>query len=122
MPRDNLLNSACLELFEFVKRENVKAIIFHVVENYRDKLKDITYVNTFQSLILKYDQIQSGYPAEGDQSFATSFTTQEADTPNRGVINGGQRWQGLKDTDAEEEAYFNGSDGDDEDDGSLPTA
>ncbi|TKA79362.1 hypothetical protein B0A49_01009 [Cryomyces minteri] len=118
MPRDNLLNSACLELFEFVKRENVKAIIFHVVENYREKLKDITYVNTFQSLILKYDQIQSGYPTEGDQS----FTTQEADTPNRGVINGGQRWQSLKDTDAEEEAYFNGSDGEDEDDGSLPTA
>jgi protein phosphatase-4 regulatory subunit 3 len=45
-----------------------------------------------------------------------SFTTVDTEqTPNRSLLsNGGQRWQGLKDTDAEEEAYFNGSDNEDE--------
>lgn len=119
MPRDNLLNSACLELFEFIKREGVKQIIVHLVETYKERLLGITYVNTFHSLVLKYDQMQNGYvPTEEN-----SFSTQGADTPNRGVVNGGQRWQGqgLKDTDAEEEAYFNTSDGEDEEEASLPT-
>ncbi|EON68325.1 hypothetical protein W97_07583 [Coniosporium apollinis CBS 100218] len=114
MPRDNLLNSVCLEFFEFIKRENVKACVTHIVEEYRTQLENITYVDTFQGLISKYEQYK-------EQSFPTqdadqSFTSQETDTPNRGIINGGQRWQGLKDTDAEEEAYFNGSDNEDEED------
>ena len=119
MPRDNLLNSACLELFEYIKREGVKQIIVHLAENYREKLLGITYVDTFHQLIHKYEQLQAGYNPVGED---TSFSTQGADTPNRGLINGGQRWQGLKDTDEAEEAYFNTSDGEEEDDMSLPTA
>lgn len=118
MPRDNLLNSACLELFEFITRENVKQLILHLVETYRERLLEITYVPTFHRLVNRYDQMQSGYNPTGDE---TSFSTQGADTPNKGVINGGQRWQGLKDADAEEEAYFNTSDGEDEEE-ALPTA
>ncbi|OCK77106.1 DUF625-domain-containing protein [Lepidopterella palustris CBS 459.81] len=119
MPRDNLLNSACLELFEFIKRENIKAIIIHLVETYREKLQTITYVDTFQNLILRYDQMHE--PAT-TQEMDNSFTTQESDTPvrNSGSVNCG-RWQGLKDADAEEEAYFNGSDNE-EDDENLPNA
>ena len=111
MPRDNLLNSACLDLFEFIKRENIKAIILHVVETYREKLKDITYVDTFQNLILRYEQMQ-GYNPDMEQ---TLFSQDEDVTPNgRNNVNGGQRWQGLKDMDSTEEEYFNTSD--DEDD------
>lgn len=94
----------------------MKALIIHLVENYRDKLKDITYVDTFQNLILRYDQMHEPQP-DLDQS----FTSVESDTPNRGIVNGGQRWQGLRDADAEEEAYFNGSDNE-EDEENLPTA
>lgn len=117
MPRDNLLNSACLELFEFIKRENIKAIIVHLVETYREKLQAITYVDTFQNLILRYDQM---HEPPTTQELDNSFTSQESDTQarNAGIVNGG-RWQGLKDTDAEEEAYFNGSDNDDDDE-ALP--
>jgi protein phosphatase-4 regulatory subunit 3 len=104
MPRDNLLNSACLELFEFIKRENIKPVILHVVEKYRDKLREITYIDTFTNLILRYDQMQ-GYNAEMD---ATLFSSEE-DAPRK-QINGGQRWQGLKEADAVEEEYFNTSD------------
>lgn len=109
MPRDNLLNSACLELFEFIKRENIKPIILHVVESYREKLKDITYVDTFQNLILRYDQMQGSYNAEMD---ATLFS-QDEDGSSRNYVNG-QRWQGLKEMESAEEEYFNTSD--DEDD------
>ncbi|KAL2013738.1 hypothetical protein VTN00DRAFT_1263 [Thermoascus crustaceus] len=108
MPRDNLLNSACLELFEYIKRENIKPIILHVVEKYRDKLKDITYVDTFQNLILRYDQMQ-GYGAEGD---ATLYAHDEG-MQQRNQVNG-QRWQGVREMDAAEEEYFNTSDDEEE--------
>ncbi|KAH6625636.1 component of IIS longevity pathway SMK-1-domain-containing protein [Boeremia exigua] len=113
MPRDNLLNSACLELFEFIKRENIKIIVQHLVETYREKLQDITYVDTFQNLILRYDQMQEPVTT---QELDHSFTSVESETPVRtaGLVNGGKWGQGLKDIDAEEEAYFNTSDDEDE--------
>lgn len=118
MPRDNLLNSACLELFEFIKRENLKQLVIPLVESYREKLLGITYVNTFGALVMKYEQIQSGF--NPDES---SFSTQGGETPNRSLVAGGQRWQGLKDADAEEEAYFNATSDDETEDeaaASLP--
>lgn len=118
MPRDNLLNSACLELFEFIKRENLKQLLIPLVEGYREKLLGITYVSTFGALVVKYEQIQSGFNPD-----ETSFSTQGGETPNRSLVAGGQRWQGLKDADAEEEAYFStNSDEETEDEGaaSLP--
>jgi protein phosphatase-4 regulatory subunit 3 len=113
MPRDNLLNSACLELFEFIKRENIKEIVKHLVTTYRDQLQAITYVDTFQTLILRYDQMNE---PPTTQELDHSFTSVESDTPARnvGMVNGGKWGQGLKEADADEEAYFNGSD-DDED-------
>ncbi|KAF2191488.1 DUF625-domain-containing protein [Zopfia rhizophila CBS 207.26] len=116
MPRDNLLNSACLELFEFIKRENIKMIVTHLVETYREKLQTITYVDTFQNLILRYDQM---HEPPTTQELENSFTSVDSDTPARnvGIVNGGRWSQGLKEADPDEEAYFNGSD--DEDDG-LP--
>jgi protein phosphatase-4 regulatory subunit 3 len=107
MPRDNLLNSACLELFEFIKRENIKPIVLHIVEKYREKIKDITYVDTFQNLILRYEQMQ-GYGAEAD---STPFSQEEE---ARKLQANGQRWQGVKEMDAAEEEYFNTSDDEDE--------
>ncbi|KAK4962897.1 Platinum sensitivity protein [Elasticomyces elasticus] len=117
MPRDNLLNSACIELFEYIKRESIKQLIVHLVETYRERLMSITYVNTFQNLILKYEQMLApGYGQNED----SSFTTQEG-TPAR-MINGGGRFAGLREMDGDEEAYFNGDDDlDDDDDVGLPT-
>ncbi len=117
MPRDNLLNSACLELFEYIKREGVKQLITNLVPMYRERLMRISYVNTFQALILKYEQITSGYPlTNGTED--SSFTTQEG-TPQR-MVNGRQSYAGLRELDSDEEAYFN-TDDDVEDDEGLPT-
>ncbi|KAF2864762.1 component of IIS longevity pathway SMK-1-domain-containing protein [Massariosphaeria phaeospora] len=115
MPRDNLLNSACLELFEFIKRENIKMLVQHLVETYREKLQIITYVDTFQNLILRYEQMHE--PATTTQELEHSFTSVDSDTTARHLANGGKWGQALKEMDPDEEAYFNGSD--DEDD--LPS-
>lgn len=109
MPRDNLLNSACLELFEFIKRENIKPIVLHVVEKYGEKLKNITYVNTFQDLILRYEQMQ-GYGTEAE----STLYSQDESIPARRVPPNGQRWQGVREMDAAEEEYFNTSDDEEE--------
>jgi protein phosphatase-4 regulatory subunit 3 len=76
-------------------------------------LQAITYVDTFQTLILRYDQMNE---PPTTQELDHSFTSVESDTPARnvGMVNGGKWGQGLKEADADEEAYFNGSD-DDED-------
>ena len=111
MPRDNLLNSACLELFEYIKRENIKSLIEHIVETFRSKLQEITYVDTFKSLINRYDQMQ-GFHADAENTlFSNDSTSTSIRTPN---VNGNQRWQGVKEMDAVEEAYFNTSDDEEE--------
>lgn len=111
MPRDNLLNSACLELFEFIKRENMKQFVTHIVENYRDRLEQITYVDTFSSLILRYDQYRQGYNPDVD----TPLFGQDGDmSPTRPRLMENPRWQGSKEMDPTEEAYFNTSDDEDE--------
>lgn len=110
MPRDNLLNSACLELFDYIKRSNCKSFIIHIVEEYREKLESITYVETFQHLILRYDQMQ-GYGIDTD---LMPLRRQDEDiTPRRMPLNGG-RWQGVREMDAAEEEYFNTSDDEEE--------
>lgn len=56
--RYNLLNSAILELFEYIKMEDIKSLCTHVVENFSTTLDKITYVQTFKALKLRYDQHQ----------------------------------------------------------------
>lgn len=109
MPRDNLLNSACLELFEYIRRENIKPLVVHVVEKYREKLNSITYVDTFINLVNRYEQMQ-GYEAEAESAL---FAQGEEAQARRMRVNG-QRWPGVGEMDAAEEAYFNTSDDEDE--------
>jgi protein phosphatase-4 regulatory subunit 3 len=127
MPRDNLLNSACLELFEYINRESIKQLVYHLAENYRERLTGITYVNTFHGLLHKYEQFQHpflGSNGEGD----TSFTT-EPDTPDAlrsRMMNGRQIFSGLREPDPDEDAYFNTDDDadtdlGDEEESTLPT-
>lgn len=109
MPRDNLLNSACLELFEFIRKETIKPIVIHLGEHYRQKLQDITYVDTFENLLMRYEQLTTDHP----EPEHTLFSQDDATPPmNRTQMNG--RWQGLPEMDANEEDYFNTSDEEEE--------
>ncbi|XP_066060311.1 serine/threonine-protein phosphatase 4 regulatory subunit 3B-like [Chamaea fasciata] len=52
----NLLRWAVLELFEFLRLEDCKSLVAHVVENFYPALESITYVQTFQGLKRKYER------------------------------------------------------------------
>ena len=63
--RYNLINSAVLELFEYIRQENFKSLISYVVENYFHELERIDYVDSSQQLKLKYEQSLEVYPPQG---------------------------------------------------------
>ncbi|KAI1240394.1 hypothetical protein IHE44_0008814 [Lamprotornis superbus] len=54
--RCNLLNSALLEMFEFIQMEDIQFLIAHIVENFSDALESVKDVHTFQALKTKYEQ------------------------------------------------------------------
>uniref|UniRef100_A0A4W3JP51 SMEK homolog 1 n=1 Tax=Callorhinchus milii TaxID=7868 RepID=A0A4W3JP51_CALMI len=54
--RYNLLNSAIIEMFEFIRVEDIKSLTAHVIENYWKALEEVDYVQTFKGLKLRYEQ------------------------------------------------------------------
>ncbi|XP_022110005.1 serine/threonine-protein phosphatase 4 regulatory subunit 3A-like isoform X2 [Acanthaster planci] len=52
----NLLNSAIIELFEFIRLEDIKSLIVHIEETYSNVFDAVDYVSTFKGLKLKYEQ------------------------------------------------------------------
>lgn len=47
-----------LELFEFIKLEDIKSLCSHVVENFGKILDEVEYVQTFKALKTRYDQLK----------------------------------------------------------------
>eukprot|EP01116_Phalansterium_solitarium_P024266 TRINITY_DN8844_c0_g1_i1.p1 TRINITY_DN8844_c0_g1~~TRINITY_DN8844_c0_g1_i1.p1 ORF type:complete len:833 (+),score=278.06 TRINITY_DN8844_c0_g1_i1:150-2648(+) len=80
----NLINSAIIELFEFIRKENIKHLIQHVVEKYLSAFEGIDYVDTFKLLFSKHEQnmelSRSGSDADSSfrdsQRFSSSGTSQ----------------------------------------------
>ena len=121
MPRDNLLNSVCLELFEFIRRENNELLIKHLAQDLVEIVSSIGITDVFRGILLRFEQRMNPPPegVPGDGAADSSFMTSEMDTPNTRHITingGGGRWQGLREADPDEEAYFNTSDDEDEED------
>ncbi|KAL1500788.1 hypothetical protein ABEB36_006231 [Hypothenemus hampei] len=56
--RYNLLDSAIIEMFEFIRLEDIKTLCSHVVENFGRSLEDVGYVQTFKAMRLRYEQYQ----------------------------------------------------------------
>ncbi|KAI8784335.1 serine/threonine-protein phosphatase 4 regulatory subunit 3A [Biomphalaria glabrata] len=54
--RYNLINSAMIELFEFIKVEDIKSLSTYIVETFQKDLEGIKYVKTFETLKIRYDQ------------------------------------------------------------------
>lgn len=106
MPRDNLLSSACLELFEYIKKDNLRDVIKHLVENYRDRLAELSYMATFREIVLRYDQTQ-GYTTDVEY-----FLESEEDMTRRPPPNA--RMMEHISVDPQEEEYWEGSDPDDD--------
>ncbi|XP_008576744.1 PREDICTED: serine/threonine-protein phosphatase 4 regulatory subunit 3B-like [Galeopterus variegatus] len=53
--RYNMLNSAIIEMFEYIRVENIHSLIAHIVEKFYKAFESIEYVQTFKGLKIKYD-------------------------------------------------------------------
>ncbi|KAG4302702.1 hypothetical protein PCK1_001057 [Pneumocystis canis] len=98
---DNLLNSACLEFFDVIRRENMKSIVNHLIEGNSEKIKSLDNIPIFDQLIKKYEQYH-------DKSYETENSKAE-DSKHTPM----SRWSGTELADIEEENYFNTSDDED---------
>lgn len=108
--RYNLLNSAVLEMVEFIRKENLKLMIEHVVEKFGSRFDDVTYVDTFKQLQLKWEQSKEA--AQATAAGGSSEGGGGADAPG-GVVGGrlfGGRQRRLRrddrDLEKDEEDYF----------------
>jgi protein phosphatase 4 regulatory subunit 3 len=114
--RYNLINSAVLELFAFLRKENIKILIAYFVQNFYDRVKHIKYVDVFDQLKAKYEHNES---VAGEASSTHSGVT----TPTRGHRAGSLGANRIVSEDQErfsrysnEENYFESGDDDDDDD------
>ncbi|KAI3690946.1 hypothetical protein L2E82_49159 [Cichorium intybus] len=99
--RYNLLNSAVLELFEYIRKENLKILVIYVVEAFWEELVKFDSLPSIQSLKVRYDQAMEQ---------ATNQSGPYALTARRRVDE--------RALDKEEEDYFN-EDSDEEDSASA---
>lgn len=109
LPRDNLLSSACLDLFELIRAQHIKELIKHLVENYREKIVQLSYMNTFAEILNIYDQSQ-GYANNVENYFIES----EDDVSRRPSNVGARSHMEQLTVDPAEEEYWNTSDNEDE--------
>ncbi|CAM9573461.1 unnamed protein product, partial [Laminaria digitata] len=54
--RDNLINSAVIELVEFIRAENVKSLVEHVVERFSSSFLEVLHSATLEGIKLKHEQ------------------------------------------------------------------
>ncbi|SCZ90217.1 BZ3500_MvSof-1268-A1-R1_Chr1-3g01846 [Microbotryum saponariae] len=121
--RDNLLGSACLDFFEFIKNVNAKGVISHIVERYGDKVRLLaTTLKTFESVVIKYEQNKEPPPAAltTTSTMGAPSLDGSARAHALGSLGGvsmsrenSTGWAGRMDVE-EDESYFNGSDDEDE--------
>lgn len=128
-PKDNLLSSAVLDLFEQIRfgfcaalnfRESrFRPLIEHLAETYKERFEKITYTTVFAEILraderIKDPNIPSQTRTEGDMD--SSFMTSDAGSPQQMINGGNTRWGAALREDANEEAYFNSQDGVDDED------
>lgn len=106
LPRDNLLSSACLDTFEYIRKENIKDLVKHVVESYREKLTALSYIDVFRELLRANEQAR--FPMEN--LFMESSDDELGRRP--AYING--RMIEHMGMDREEEEYWDGPDNDED--------
>lgn len=121
-PRYNLLNSACLELFEFIRKENIKGLLAELMDNHWQQLQSLDYCEVFRSMHLKHEQNQDraapDKAAEREpHAIQAAAAAREADMLARQRVMSAaeqRRRRGEREVDADEESYFDREDDSDE--------
>ncbi|KAK4193870.1 component of IIS longevity pathway SMK-1-domain-containing protein [Podospora australis] len=111
LPRDNLVSSACLELFAQIMKDNIKDLIKHVVETYREKLNLLSGIDLFRETLIRYDLTQAS-PKTIDRFFADA-----EDELTRRPANAGRGMMEHLSVDPAQEEYWNTSDDEEENQG-----
>ncbi|GBP11805.1 hypothetical protein EVAR_71281_1 [Eumeta japonica] len=95
--RYNLLESAILELFEFVKLEDIKTLCVYFVETFSKIFDEIEYVQTFKYLKNRYDQYQERIKDRDKMGIDTGIP----------IIRGNRFRRDQRQMEEEEEMWFN---------------
>lgn len=115
LPRDNLLSSACLDIFEFIRKENIKELVGHLVDNYREKLTALSYIETFRELVSINERNHHGFPAATMENL---FMESEDEIGRRPPQVNGRMLEHIMDMDEE---YWNGTSDDEEENQERPS-
>ncbi|KAM5228179.1 serine/threonine-protein phosphatase 4 regulatory subunit 3B isoform 5-T5 [Ctenodactylus gundi] len=97
--RYNLLNSAVIELFEFIRVEDIKSLTAHIVENFYKALESIEYVQTFKGLKTKYEQ-EKDRQSQKSNSVPSILRGNRYRRDSKAAEEGDEAW--LNDDDEEE--------------------
>ncbi|XP_043671052.1 serine/threonine-protein phosphatase 4 regulatory subunit 3 isoform X1 [Vespula pensylvanica] len=115
--RYNLLDSAILEMFEFIKLEDIKSLCSHVVENFSKELEAIDYVQTFKALKLRYEQHQDKLK---DRDRTTLDRYMYSSVPS--ILRNSRYRRDQRQLDEEEEMWFREEEDFDEGEAVVPAA
>ncbi|KAL4852743.1 Serine/threonine-protein phosphatase 4 regulatory subunit 3 [Chlorella vulgaris] len=127
--RYNLLNSACLELFDFIRKENLKGLLAELVEQHWSQLEGIKYCEVFKQMHARYEQNQdrvasgNGGGGHGQQDSEAARAAHDAEMLARqraAAAAEQRRRRGEAEVDADEESYFETAGGDSDEDEALP--
>ncbi|CAN1194989.1 Serine/threonine-protein phosphatase 4 regulatory subunit 3 [Linum perenne] len=88
--RYNLLNSAVLELFEYIRKENLKLLVKYIVDSFWTELEKFEHLTSIQSLKVKYEQY-----------------LENSGTMNAGCVSDPRKRGDERALEKEEEDYFN---------------
>ncbi|EFN53416.1 hypothetical protein CHLNCDRAFT_58505 [Chlorella variabilis] len=118
-PRYNLLNSACLELFEFIRKENLKGLLAELMDQHWEQLQGIDYCEVFQAMHIRHEQNQDhvapGGEREGDGEARAAQEAELAARQRAAAAAEQRRRRGEREVDADEESYFDREGDSDED-------
>lgn len=114
MPRDNLLTSACLEFFTHIQKEGLQDLIKHVVEEFRERIEKLAYMEPFKGIFERYESTKgfTAPPPQPDSSFEPDNESRRARqgqvmNPRTGVME-------QLAIDQNDDEYWNTSDEEDE--------
>ena len=99
--RDNLVSSSIYDLLFFVKTENIRVLICYIVENYSDCFRNLQFVDVFERLRIRYEQLMDNNgPSQANSS----------DNPGLGLVRSftvsNSKKTKIKDLEEEEDYFF----------------
>ncbi|KAG8897079.1 Platinum sensitivity protein [Tulasnella sp. 403] len=105
--RDNLINASCQEFFEYIRKENIRFIINHIMEKYEPRVRELCKFGSigdrFRGMVIRWEQ-NNEPPAKDAPPEKIHGRIPRLGRPGQGLLTAA-----LMESEEEEE-YFNASD------------